>query len=453
VKQVTEETDTFDDEISDSEDPLFKTEEASSVKTAGKQSNVKIIFSDPEESYDTELERQLDTGATCNVMSLHDLAVINQTGDPPLRSSKVKLNLFDSSLMKPCGVASLKIHRDNTTQELDFQIVETVNKPLLSAETCVKLGLLKLSFTDKAEVNSMGTEPLTSSVPLTREKTLADNKDVLEGLGHIGESSTFLINPNHSPVQHAPRRIPVTLPKEVKEKIAELERKVIIQKVTHPTDWISSMVMVSKPGKLRICLDPRDLNKAIQRPKYQMPTLEEILPKLSKAKVFNTLDAKDGFYQIGLDKESSKKTTFWTPFGRYRYLRIPFGISVAPEEFECKLQEKLTGLEGVDILRDDLLVVGYGNTQEEAEANHDENLRKLLDRAREVKLKLNSKKMNLKKPQVKFMGHVISKDDLSQIQTKSKQWKAYLSQHVRKRLLVYWVSSTIWRNSYQDYLK
>ena len=91
---------------------------------------------------------------------------------------------------------------------------------------------------------------------------------------------------------------------------------------------------------------------------------------------------------------------------------MPFGISVAPEEFECKLHEKLTGLEGVEILQDDLLVVGYGDTQEEANANHDENLRKLLDRAREVKLKLKSKKMNLKKPQVQFMGHVISKDGL-----------------------------------------
>jgi len=118
------------------------------------------------------------------------------------------------------------------------------------------------------------------------------------------------------------------------------------------------------------------------------------------------------FYQVGLDEESSKKTTFWTPFGRYRYLRMPFGTSVALEEFECKLQEKLIGLEGIEILRDDLLVVRYGDTQEKADANHDENLRKLLDRAREVKLKLNSKKMNLKKPQVKSMGHVISKDGL-----------------------------------------
>ena len=125
--------------------------------------------------------------------------------------------------MKPCGVyvATLKIHRSNTTKELDFQIVETVNKPLLSAEACVKLGLLKLSLTDTTEVNSMVPEPVKSSVPLTREKILADYKDVFDGLGHIGESSTFVVNPNHPPVQHAPRRIPVTLQTEVKEKIAE----------------------------------------------------------------------------------------------------------------------------------------------------------------------------------------------------------------------------------------
>lgn len=73
------------------------------------------------------------------------------------------------------------------------------------------------------------------------------------------------------------------------------------------------MVIVAKPnGKIRICLDPRDLNQAIMRPKYQMFTLEEILPRIAKAKVFSTLDAKDSFYQIALDKESSLKITFWT---------------------------------------------------------------------------------------------------------------------------------------------
>ena len=403
---------TSDEESEENDDPLFKIEEVSNMKTNGKQINANLVFSDMKEDYHTELQCQLDTGATCNVVSLRDLAVITQTGDPPLKSSKVKLRLFDGSLMKPHGVATLKIHQNGSTTQLNFQIVDTKNKPLLSAETCEKLGLLKVTINETSEVNTVVTEQDKLQVPLKREAIQKEYKDVFEGLGHIGISSSFVVNPDHTTVQHAPRRVTVTLQKEVKEKIAAMEKKGFIQKVTEPKEWISSMVVVAKPGKIRICLDPRDLNKAIQRPKYQMPTLEEVLPRLSKAKVFTTLDAKDGFYQIGLDEASSKKTTFWTPFGRYRYLRMPFGISLAPEEFERRLHEQLSGLDGVDILRDDILVAGYGETQEEAEANHDQNLRKLLDRARKVNLKLNRKKMNLKKQQVKFMGHMITKGGL-----------------------------------------
>ena len=178
--------------------------------------------------------------------------------------------------------------------------MDTKNKPLLSSETCERLGLLKVTINEASEVNVVTAQD-KPRVPLTRETILKEYKDVFEGLGHIGICSSFVVNPDHTPVQHAPRRVAVTLQKEVKEKITEMEKKGIIQKVKEPTDWISSMVVVAKPGKIRICLDPRDLNKAIQRPKYQMPTLEEVLPRLSKAKVFTTLDAKDGFYQIGLD--------------------------------------------------------------------------------------------------------------------------------------------------------
>ena len=133
------------------------------------------------------------------------------------------------------------------------------------------------------------------------------------------------------PVQHTSRRIPVAFKKEVKTKLEDLERRGIIVKETAPKEWISNMVVVAKPGKIHICLDPQELNKAIQRSKYQMPTLEELLPKLCEAKIFSPLDAKDGFYQISLEETSSKLTTFWTPFGLYRYLRMPFGVSLAPE--------------------------------------------------------------------------------------------------------------------------
>ena len=91
---------------------------------------------------------------------------------------------------------------------------------------------------------------------------------------------------------------------------------------------------------------------------------------------------------------------------------MPFGVSLTPEEFESDLQEKLADLKGVEIIRDDILVMGFGKTQEQAVRNHDENLVKITERARKVNLRLNSKKMKLKKPEVKFMGHIVSKDGL-----------------------------------------
>ena len=82
--------------------------------------------------------------------------------------------------------------------------------------------------------------------------------------------------------------------------------------------------------------------------------------------MFTVLDAKDGFLRVKLDKDSSKLTTFHTPFGRYKWHRMPFGICSAPEEFQRHVNEIIEGLEGVAAIADDLLVTGVGNTHGEA---------------------------------------------------------------------------------------
>ena len=93
--------------------------------------------------------------------------------------------------------------------------------------------------------------------------------------------------------------------------------------------------------------------------------MEEILPQLAKAKIFSVLDAKDGFHQVQLDEASLYLTTFWTLFGRYRYTRMPFGISLAPEEFQHRMQAITQDLPGVEVIADDILVYGCGSTKEE----------------------------------------------------------------------------------------
>ena len=278
----------------ESDEFFYKVEEVSSMQAKGKQLFTTLEFSDVTDHFKTTLECQLDTGATCNVLSHCDLSVISQDRNPALQTSKVKLQLFNGSVMKPLGKVTLDVrHADKQQHKHKFQVVEGESKPLLSAETCETLGLLRINCDPAVQVNKVQE----NKPKLTKEKILTDFKAVFEGLGQVGKAS-FIVDPEVTPVHHAPRRIAVTLHKEVKAKLEELEKKNILVKETEPTEWISSMVVVAKPGKIRICLDPKDLNKAVKWPKYQMPTLEEVLPKLNKAKVFTTLGAKDGFYQI-----------------------------------------------------------------------------------------------------------------------------------------------------------
>ena len=165
----------------------------------------------------------------------------------------------------------------------------------------------------------------------------------------------------------------------------------VIKKVTEPTEWVSSMVAVGKMNtdNLRICIDPRNLNQAIMREHYPLPTIDDITHKLTGAKVFSVLDAKCGYWHLRLDEASSKLTTFNSPFGRWRFMRMPFGIVSAQEIFQRKAHETLEGLKGVEVLIDDILV--YGRTKKE----RDTNLKALLERCKEKNMRLNYSKAQI----------------------------------------------------------
>ena len=181
-----------------------------------------------------------------------------------------------------------------------------------------------------------------------------------------------------------------------------MESESILAKVTEPTQWVNSLVVVETNNKLRVCLDPRDLNKAIQRPHYPMRTLEDTLPELAGAKVFTKLDLRSGYWTIPLSEESSYLTTFNTPFGRYRYLRLPFGLKSSQDEFQRKVDECFEHLPGVVALVDDILVYGRSH------AEHDQALRKVLVKARETGLKFNRDKLQVAVDRVKYFGHILT---------------------------------------------
>ena len=166
-------------------------------------------------------------------------------------------------------------------------------------------------------------------------------------------------------------KVPLAMQDLLQAELQDTEDRGIIASIDVPTDGVSSMVVEQKKnGKLRVCLDPRPLNKALKRAHYPMPVIDDLLPSLAKARVFSVCDLRSGFWHISLDEESSFLTTFATPFGRYRWLRMPFGITPAPEIFQNRLEAALSGFVGVKAIVDDLLVFGEGETVEKAIEQH-----------------------------------------------------------------------------------
>ena len=169
---------------------------------------------------------------------------------------------------------------------------------------------------------------------------------------------------------------------------------------------------VKKSGALRICIDPRPLNTALKRERYQLPVLEDILPELSKARVFFTVDLKSGYWHCVLSPESSVVTSFATPYGRYRWSCLPFGLSALSEIFQKHLNQALENLPEVLCIADNVLIYGTGEADEEATADHDKNLQSLLKRCLDRSIVLSPEMMKLRLKEVPYMGHLLTRAGL-----------------------------------------
>ena len=224
------------------------------------------------------------------------------------------------------------------------------------------------------------------------------------GLGKLNDEYTIRLKEGAQPFAlNTPRRVPVPLMKSVKSELERMEKLGVISPVETPTDWCAGMVVVPKSGgRVRICVDLTKLNESVYRERHPLPAVEQTLAQIAGARVFSKLDANSGFWQIPLSKESALLTMFITPYGRYCFNRLPFGITSAPEHFQRRMLVVLRNLEGVVCLIDDILV--HGKTQQE----HDERLYAVLERLAEVGLTLNKEKCAFSQKQVKFLGQILT---------------------------------------------
>ena len=259
-----------------------------------------------------------------------------------------------------------------------------------------------------------------SRLPLTKQDILSQYSGCFEGIRHFpGDLYKFHLKPDYKPAQHAPRKVPVHLETAFKEEIESLVKQGILEEVKEHTDWVNSYVIVEKDTgnhhspnhtvkkKLRICLDPRDLNEALEREPYHTRSVEEITAKLQGMTVFTIVDFKKGYWMVVLHPDSRKLTCMALPFGRFQWTHLPMGTVVAQDIFQSKLDAIFIGMEGVTGIADDMIIAGKD------EMEHNRNFLAFMEKCMENNLTLNSEKIQFKQSQVSFYGHIWSKHGIS----------------------------------------
>lgn len=382
---------------------------------------------------------ELDTGANASLIGYNWLRKLYGENDPVLFPSKLKLQSFGGGAIPVIGEVKVPCRHKGEKYKLVLQVVDVDHRPLLSANVCYELGLVKFCNSVTYQQPSYSGDSDAWKVHRIEASRIVEKyADVFRGYGKLEGPVSLEIDPTVQPQIQQPRRIPIALREKLKEELQKLEKDGIIVKELCHTEWVSNILLVNRSSSgesFRICLDPIPLNKAIRRPNLQFNTLDEIMPELGRAKVFSTVDARKGFWQVVLDDASSLLTTFWTPFGRYRWVRLPFGISSAPEIFQLKLREVIGDLDGVECLADDLLIFGCGETLEEAIQDHNRCLEKLFSRLKQCNVKLNRSKLVLCRPSVRFFGHVLTDKGLQADESKISVIKNYPAPANRKDLM------------------
>ena len=340
---------------------------------------------------------KVDTGAQANVISDSELKRVSPHSI--IRPSLIKLTAYSGHTLPILGVAEVEIEYNQLKRKVSFHVLgeEMKARTLIGLPSIKQLGLLD-GMGSISHVSSKQSGDDTGKCPIVEEF-----KDVFTGLGKLETEYKIVIKPDAKPTMCAPRSVPYALRDRLKAELESLCSNGIIEETKEPSEWLNPIVTVVKPnGSLRICLDPQNLNAATVRDRYSFPKVSDIYARLSGSKVFSTLDAKSGFHQIPIDHESSKLTTFLTPFGKFRFLRLPFGITSAAEFFHKTMVDMIGDIPGVEVYIDDVLI-----SAPDAET-HEVRLRQVLTKFRDAGLKLNMDKCKFRQSTVTFLGHTVS---------------------------------------------
>ena len=382
-----------------------------------------------------------------------------------LQLTPIKMENYGNSAVEVIGKFHMFLHwKDEVYRQLLY-VTNANNSPsLLSRDACYTLGVLKPCYFVEKELSGSSTNSTDSQVtpihcsqvgksflhcenegtvkktantstkcsiskeqlqgtPLTKQDILEVYSDVFSGIGKFpGDPYKFQLKPNAKPTRYALRKVPIHLQDAFHEEIRNLEQLGILEQNKDVTEWVNSFVIVEKkvsidssnshsPGhsikkKLRICLDPRDLNEALEHEPCYTRSIEEIIGKFHGMK-FTIADFNKGYWMVELHPDLRKLTTVALDIGRFQWMRLPMGSIVAQDVFQRKLDGIFLDILGVTGIADGMIIYGRNGLE------HDEHLVNFLEVCRKNTLTLNPEKMQFRLPQVSFFEHHWSDRGLS----------------------------------------
>ena len=356
-----------------------------------------------------DIEVLPDSGADISASGKGILAHLNEKVEF-LNPSEVFPKTVNGAQMSPLGKLPVTVRLGNHTYLEDIHIYPNVRGTLLSWKACKALQILPSHYPNPIPSPALHKVNLSSSLaPLTVQNVTSQYPTVFDGQIRSMQGEYFHISliDNVKPFcVNTPRSILFAYRDKLKAELDILQQQNIITPVTEATEWCAPIVVTPKKNtdRIRMCVDLSHLNRYVQQERYQSCTPAQAVADIAatNAKFFTVLDALKGYHQCPLDEDSQVLTTFITPFGRYKYLRAPYGISSISEHYDHRMAEAFTGLTGFRRVVDDIIIYDCDEQQ------HTAHVRQFLQRCAEKHIALNLDKCKFSQSKVTFAGFTLS---------------------------------------------
>ena len=361
-----------------------------------------------------KIQALIDTGAEVNILLESNVP----------KNIRRTLQPYGGAIITPKGQITLDTTWNNTTQKATWIVIgdkDLHGNPcnLTSCKLAESLGLISFnslpsqvsaisSHNSQNQFCNNDFEDFKNKSQQSVAIILSKYEGVFTGLGKLKASPVhFHLKPNAKPIIQPPRQIPYHLQPNFEKIIHEMERDDVIEQHCGPVTWLANPVLVPKPdGNIRITVDLRGLNQALEDPHLPIPRVEDILPMFNGKSIFSKLDLKTAFHQLELDAASRPLTVFRAGDRLMRYKRLTMGTLPASGELNQRLRPILANIPNAAVIQDDIVIAATDIT------SHSTSLERVLPALANAGLTVSPKKCILASPEIPFWGFRVTKDGI-----------------------------------------